>query len=168
MDEQDGEPDKTGLDYGGFQDEDESKEHQYAISDSIEPKRETMKVCNLHIFGSYSHSCLLLFQDLVGIIPNAPADRLQTSKPIINATTTSVTNRTSRAVGDILPDGTQLHFSRNMVPRLRDHAGTLEIPWDNGIDQDVLATIQCFWEEEFPDHPLKLAMGDPIVGLVRV
>ncbi|KZP32510.1 hypothetical protein FIBSPDRAFT_925024 [Athelia psychrophila] len=140
------EPEKSGFDYGGFQEEDESKEHEYAIKDAIQPKRETMK-------------------DFVGIIPNAPTDRLKTSKPIINATTATATNRTSRAVGDILPDGTQTRFARNMVPRLRDHAGTLDIPWDNGLDQEVLATIQCFWEEEFPDHPLNLAMGDPIVGL---
>lgn len=76
------------------------------------------------------------------------------------------TQRASRAVGDILPAGTQNHFARNMVPRLRNHAGTLEIPWDNGVDQDVLGTIQCFWEEEFPGHAMILAAGDPIVTLV--
>lgn len=53
-----------------------------------------------------------------------------------------------------------------MVPRLRDFAGTLDIAWDNGLDQDVLANLQCFWDEEFPDHPQTLVMGDPITKLV--
>lgn len=50
LDHNDGEPEKDSLDYGGFQDEDESKEHEYAIKDSIQPKLETMEVNNLHFF----------------------------------------------------------------------------------------------------------------------
>lgn len=109
-----------------------------------------------------------LFQELITIIPNAPAERMHKSKPIINATTPSALNCASRVIKDILPPGTQNHFTKNMVPRLRDHAGTLKISWDNGIDQDVLATIQCFWDEEFPEHPFTFALGDLIVNLVSL
>ncbi|KAF7974380.1 hypothetical protein HWV62_12356 [Athelia sp. TMB] len=144
------EPKKTGMDYGGLEDEDESVEHEYAVEEANKSsgvKLETMK-------------------NFVSIIPNAPTNRLGASKPIIIATSASaVSSRPSRAVGDILPPGTQTAFARNMVPRLRDFAGTLDIAWDNGLDQDVLASLQCFWDEEFPDHPQTLVMGDPITKL---
>lgn len=52
------EPEKTGMDYGGLEDEDETGEHKYAIEQATRPKDvkvETMKVYPFFLAVACTH-----------------------------------------------------------------------------------------------------------------
>lgn len=64
-DHQDVEPEKTCVDYGGLNDEDESGEHNYAIEEAVRRpgnvKVETMKVYHFFLTVACTHFCPIYF-----------------------------------------------------------------------------------------------------------
>jgi hypothetical protein len=91
-----------------------------------------------------------------------PANRLQNSKTIRNATASS---SKFNWTNDHLPKGYNKHkeWLQIFVPLLRDWAGTIENPWETE-KEDVKQVVQGFWDATYPAIPHKVETGEAVLG----
>ncbi|KAH9965581.1 hypothetical protein BJV74DRAFT_890219 [Russula compacta] len=91
------------------------------------------------------------FQDVVKINMNKPAERLDTSGTLKNATKASSGLKTTFTNAD-LPPGCLSKWNELYVQLLHDWAGTTPNPW-SCHDANIRANFQMLWDLAYPDIP---------------
>jgi len=104
-------------------------------------------------------------QAVVKINPNRPAERLDTSGTLKNATKGSG-GKTTFTNAD-LPPACLILWNEYYIPRLFDWAGTIPNPWVTH-DADIQGNLQVMWDLTYPDIMMDIQPKRPIFVRVSV
>jgi len=105
-------------------------------------------------------------QATVKVNPNAPAERLDTSGTLKNATKGSAGSKTTFTNAD-LPATCLLLWNECYIPRLFDWAGTIPNPWITH-DANIRGNLQVMWNITYPDIITDIQPKQPIFVRVSI